>query len=915
MGMSSLPGGTPENEQRRKDWAASFVAACVAKGVSVVGITDHHDTALVPYIQEAAEWSETPVIVYPGIEVTCSDDAQSIIIVDPGQADLLKKLLLKLPGVLPADDDDETTCEIQPTTWTVAELHAAISDDSVLQESCLFFPHFGNEGEHKTLNKAGHQTRFASLLTDGVYTETPFDQLAPEALEKAYGKVVEWGDRRRAILVTGDSRSETFERLGHHKCWIKLGETSLEALRQALLADEARIAYEEPQEPLERVVELTVQSSLTGDTPVTITFNPGFNAIIGGRGSGKSAILEYLRFGLARTARDLDHETDRDREEQLIEDTLVDGFVQVIIEREGIREAWRRDLSRDQITIMPATGSPFHLSLADARRRFRGRAFFQKQLSTTTSNPQSAVEQITGIAAAEQLDKRREIDLAIDNAKRTVTTTLQQAVAHWHTIFERSWALTNVADLRARIVAIGERLKAEGVSEAHLAIIADEPRYARGRSLLTALNALVATENEKLSMARRQALFFPIDDYPEAKSFSELERLIEQTGAARSGIQEKLIEAMAVVHDLNGSIQDAQDIFAKREEEYRKKLAEAIEFQTKHKALLDENARLNEELKTAEHQLARLSAKLAESAGTEQSFTDAREQLKVLVADRRRVLSEAADEVAGKSSALLKARLKKDPSPIEYCEAMNAVMDRAAVHDAAERCTAWIKRMLQDDPDDAWEDVCNGLIEIYKAKIETGEPNEPDDALAELLRGFLAIDGNITPRQLSKIYANIGDSTVGAMLSAVPHDYIAMTYVDAGRDMAFAKASPGQQASALLELLLKQSAGTLIIDQPEDDLDNRVIMRIVELIRTSKSHRQLIFTTHNPNMVVNGDADKIIALKAGDPVVGNQPENPRIEIAEDGAIETPAVCDVITHVMEGGKDAFDLRSRKYRFDG
>jgi chromosome segregation protein len=596
------------------------------------------------------------------------------------------------------------------------------SEDPVLRESCLFFPHFGNEGEHKTLNKAGHQTRFASLLTDGVYTETPFDQLAPEALEKAHGKVAEWGERRRAILVTGDSRSETFERLGHHKCWIKLGETSLEALRQALLADEARIAYEEPEEPLERVVELIVQSSLTGDTPVTITFNPGFNAIIGGRGSGKSAILEYLRFGLARTARDLDHETDRDREEQLIEDTLVNGFVQVIIEREGIREAWRRDLSRDQITIMPATGAPFHLSLADARRRFRGRAFFQKQLSTTTSNPESAVEQITGIAAAEQLDKRREIDLTIDNAKRTVTTTLQQAVAHWHTIFQRSWALTNVADLRARIAAIGERLKAEGVSEAHLAIIADEPRYARGRSLLTALSALVASENEKLSIACRQALFFPVDDYPDVMSFSELKTLIEQAGTARSGIQEKLTEAMAVVHDLNGSIEDAQDIFTKREEEYRKKLAEAIEFQTKHKALLDENARLNEELKTAEHQLARLSAKLAESAGTEQAFTDAREQLKALVADRRRVLSEAADEVAGKSSALLKARLKKDPSPIEYCEAMNALMDRAAVHDAAERCTAWIKRMLQDDPDDAWEDVCNGLIEIYKAKIEAGDP-------------------------------------------------------------------------------------------------------------------------------------------------------------------------------------------------
>lgn len=915
MGMSVLPGGTPEHEQARKDWAAGFVAACVAKGISVVGITDHHDAALVPYIQEAAKWSETSVLVYPGVEITCADDAQAIVIVDPSQIDLLKKLLLMLPGVMPAHDHDENTCEIQPTNWTVAELHAAVSEDPLLQEACLFFPHFGNEGEHKTLNKAGHQTRFAGLLTDGVYTETPYDQLAPEALDKAFGKIEEWGDRRRAILVTGDSRSETFERLGHHKCWIKLGENSLEALRQALLADEARIAYDEPEEPLERVVELTVKSSLTGDNPMSITFNPGFNAIIGGRGSGKSAILEYLRFGLARTARDLDHETDRDREEQLIEDTLVDGFVQVIIEREGIRETWRRDLSRDQIVIMPASGAPFNLSLADARRRFRGRAFFQKQLSTTTSNAESAVEQITGIAAAEQLDKRREIDLAIDNAKRTVTTTLQQVVAHWHTIFERSWALTNVADLRARIAAIGDRLKAEGVSEAHLAIIADEPRYARGRSLITALSALVRSENEKLSIARRQALFFSVDDYPDATSFSELQDLIERTGVARAGIQQQLTEAMAIVDDLNESVQDAQDIFTKREEEYRKNLAEAIEFQTKHRALLDENARLNEELKTAENQLARLSAKLAESAGTEQAFTDAREQLKALIANRRQVLSEAADQVAGKSSALLKARLKKDPAPVEYCEAMNALMDRAAVHDAAERCTAWIKRMLRDDPEDAWEDVCNGLIEIYKAKIAAGEPSEPDEALTQLLRDFLAIDGNITPRQLSRIYANIGDNTVGAMLSAVPKDYIAMTYVDAGRDMAFAKASPGQQASALLELLLKQFAGTLIIDQPEDDLDNRVIMRIVELIRTSKSHRQLIFTTHNPNMVVNGDADKIIALKAGDPVAGNQPENPRIEIEDDGAIETPTVCEVITRVMEGGKDAFDLRSRKYRFDG
>jgi len=112
---------------------------------------------------------------------------------------------------------------------------------------------------------------------------------------------------------------------------------------------------------------------------------------------------------------------------------------------------------------------------------------------------------------------------------------------------------------------------------------------------------------------------------------------------------------------------------------------------------LDENARLNAELKAAEQQLSALSAKLADSEGAEQAFQDARDRLKALVMNRREVLTEAADQVAGKSSELLKARLKKDPAPVEYCDGLNALMDRAAVHDASERCTAWIKRILHDD--------------------------------------------------------------------------------------------------------------------------------------------------------------------------------------------------------------------------
>jgi ABC-type cobalamin/Fe3+-siderophores transport system ATPase subunit len=118
-------------------------------------------------------------------------------------------------------------------------------------------------------------------------------------------------------------------------------------------------------------------------------------------------------------------------------------------------------------------------------------------------------------------------------------------------------------------------------------------------------------------------------------------------------------------------------------------------------------------------------------------------------------------------------------------------------------------------------------------------------------------------------------------------------------------------------LLLSQEAGTLIIDQPEDDLDNKVIMNTVKLVQSTKRKRQLIFATHNANFVVNGDADKIISLVpvavAGPGVTSAASGGPRISIEADGAIETPVVRAAITETVEGGREAFELRSRKYRF--
>jgi len=66
----------------------------------------------------------------------------------------------------------------------------------------------------------------------------------------------------------------------------------------------------------------------------------------------------------------------------------------------------------------------------------------------------------------------------------------------------------------------------------------------------------------------------------------------------------------------------------------------------------------------------------------------------------------------------------------------------------------------------------------------------------------------------------------------------------------FSEASAGQQATALLSVLLNQEGSPLLIDQPEDDIDNRAINDIIENIWKAKNKRQLIFTSHNANLVV-----------------------------------------------------------------
>jgi type III restriction enzyme len=124
----------------------------------------------------------------------------------------------------------------------------------------------------------------------------------------------------------------------------------------------------------------------------------------------------------------------------------------------------------------------------------------------------------------------------------------------------------------------------------------------------------------------------------------------------------------------------------------------------------------------------------------------------------------------------------------------------------------------------------------------------------------------------------------------------------------FELASAGQQATALMWALLAQAGMPLVIDQPEEDLDSQIVLDVVERIWAAKPKRQLIFASHNANLVVNGDAELIVVCDNRSAV-----DQSGGEIKLVGAIDMPEVRDAITRIMEGGERAFKLRQEKYGF--
>lgn len=916
-GGENLSGGSLEEEDARRKWADDFITACLDKGLAAIAITDHHDICMIPYVRDAIQRRGCAELLwlFPGVEITCKDAVQALILfdstVDYGAVAALFNGAIKNTGVYEPHAAKGPDIGADGCGRSLSEFIQEVKTLAVVKDRCIVLPHAG-EGGHKTILRDGFHNLFKEADCDGFYCEHGIDAFKVGSLKVFRGEIEAWGKRRRGVITTGDNRSSGYERLGVFPTWIRLGEPTAEAIRQALLADEARIAYMTPDVPAFRVLELSVDSRLTG--PFKVSLNDGFNAFIGGRGSGKSALMEFLRFGLGRGAQDMQVPAFiGERERDLVKDTLREEGVQITLVRNGIIERWKRTLAKkDTILVCVDGGDPQEVPVEEARNLFPARTYYQKELSTLGQADGNVDERITKIAAADYDEARRSAEALVKLRQRELDGVFRGLVELWRTEASHASAVRTVNDIQRRMAQVAETLKQLNINAEDQKTLELEPKYIKGEAVFQDVSDAAAKLSGFISKLVGLTTAHGSANWPaiqELEQFPEVRGLRDALDKGVLVIGNALMSAGEAMQSLNKEIAAQRDQFNNRRTAFKESYDKAAANVEAHRSQLDQLTSLNRELIDAANHQKRLAARLSELGEAAGTFQTKRDALTEAIRQRGDLLEKAAQAVATQSNDLLRASVCPENPPKQVVDAIRALAEGTRIVGFEEKKDIFAGTLA--DPIKLRK-FANSILEIYKHKVKTGEGGQASAEVSSAIKGAFANLSALTDNQATAIYERLNESRVSEAICAVGGHYIEFEYKDEGNYIAFGKASPGQQAAALLELLLNQNAGTLIIDQPEDDLDNRRIMTIASRLHKSKSRRQIIFATHNANLLVNGDADKIVALNSGSEggdVVGDG--TARISIEVDGAIETQAIREKITNTMEGGKDAFKLRARKY----
>ena len=896
----------PITDLDRLHYAFELVKKWREESIDAVAITDHDDVCFCKYFQLAAQlsseqdiaklqpfnfsdipdWTKQNPIIFPGVEILFQNGYQVIVILDADCDVTIQNLLLYSIGITPPSDQEPKGPDSVSLRFNeIKELKERLDEKHELTGKYIILPNVTPNG-FRTLKKKDLREIFKNIPCVGGYIEKKWEDISENnkfLFDKGRSR---YGSKPLGIFQTSDFRDLPHNYINLRHTWVKMAEATAESLRQACLAKESRISQVEPIIPTRYISKIEVSDSRFMG-PIAISLNPQYNALIGGRGTGKSTILEYLRFGL--------HDQILTEERRkFINNTLVNlkPVLKIHWIIEGSHQTIVNDFSDNIKWLQVEGGPPKQITEDYIRQNFPIQSYSQKQLSTVSNR----TEELQRFVVQPIQEAVKAFDEKIDNLRKECSGLYQEVIQKNKKERNKSDLIAQKGSLEAQKEAIQKALPT--IDKETQDII---NQYPQRKSDLT----LVVSYENKISeiLAGFDELHGDIsvglslpegaEDLPSETDevFNKADELLEKAGNAIENFQRGISGDKKDFDELTAYYENAHREFLQRYEDASKKTLA-------HQGKIQQLKAVMDSLNNVENRIGELEKEIKSLENVESEFSSKFQSWVSLHNQKADSLEGQCEQLNMKSGGEIEAVLKRGADIDEAIRKLDEAIKGARI--SSDRWDALKKTIVDaDSPVETWSKLIQEL-RLF-AELEIG------DVLDEEKIPSLA-SWDLSPNAKRVIIERLTPDKWFEIAFTSLND-IPVFYYQKNRDnIPFEDASAGQQATALLKVLLQEEKGPLLIDQPEDDLDKKVVGEIIGDIWQAKQKRQIIFASHDANLVVNGDAELVIYCD-----YESETDRSKGKIENSGSIDIKEIRDAITTIMEGGQKAFDLRKKKYGF--
>jgi len=840
---------------------------CREQNIKILAVTDHGSVSDIESIKDVM--APLGVVVFPGFEINSSEQAHFVCLF-PEDMDINRLYSEMTVGleIDPANPED-------PVNKTAADIIAHIDGLGGL----VYAAHVTNDSGILK-KRLSHLWRLRGLVAAQIPGSVEDLKAAESGFYYQVARNRDPNYRREVPLaIINACDVEIPDRLAEPgaSCLVKMTKPCFASFKQAFLDPESRIR-------LNSDISSTHASAIENVTVIggyldglDITIADHLNAIIGGRGTGKSTLIECIRFAL--DIRPPGKNAQRQHDE-MIKENLGKEKAQVLLR---VRSATMRGqtfwVSRrygDNPIVKDDNGTLAPFSPKELLPQIE--IFGQNEIYEITQDPSGQRQLLSRFLSSQQ----NEAEERISQIRRRLSENREAIIKARE---QRAEVETDVAQL-PKLEAEAATYKALGLEE-KLKII---PLLETEKQLATRVRG----DTDKIAQAIHNAFDVLPDTaflseqalapLPHANTLREQRKLLEQLACDVKGLLTQAGEA--VERAQSGSQPLAQSLtqqISQEEEELKKQFKSIPNSQGKSGAEIG-----------ADYQ--RILRALERIKPSRTKLAQRKQQLDELARKRQAILAELADGLSEHSAKVqralrklqkkLEGKLRLTVEPEGNRQPLMDFLTACQLEGVGPQRLAWIKN-----------------TDCSPASLAATIRQGSEDLLSQ---GW-----SITPSTASAL-AKLPPSKILELEEVCLPDHVKIELNIAHEDAPvnyreLHRLSTGQQCTAVLHLLLLDNPDPLILDQPEDNLDNAFIAeRIVAELRKAKLDRQFLFATHNANIPVFGDAEWIGVFQAKDDRAG-------IPAEHQGAIDLPEIQRLSANILEGGRKAFDQRRLKYGF--